>query len=729
MKQFTGIRRSAVYFAVAGVLAGCGEGTPTSLESEIGVNASSQSSALDVNGSASSSGVVTVETISSPIIARPGLPELGAANLSNLGTENEAEGPDTDAVAVDSDTDIETNTSSNFDQDPVVIPAAVQQGVEDTDEVIDVVVPEVVLPEVAEAVAPVDEVENAVEEDVEIPPVEETIEEAVDVPPVEEIVEEAIEVPPAEETVEEVVDVPPVEETVEEVVDVPPVEETVEEVIDVPPLEETVEEAVDVPPVEEVVDEVVDNRNTVIVGSNPGDAQCLNFGDKAIGFGSLKDDDWRNWMPGFRFAIGEEFLSVEVDEDGNSNLRHKYVPWERGTERVVMGADLPKYTTYRITEKVFFEPGWEWGGDTYEGGKLAFGFGGGATPSGGIIDPAGFTARIMWRGNYLGGGEYDGTGRFVVYSYAADRPERVGEDIFFDNYIVPIGEWIQITYEVKANSSINKSDGHVRTWVNGELMLDNKNMGWQLAGDKPGIDTFYYSSFYGGSNPGWAPSKPTYAKVKDVCWAPVVDGYSGINPDDGMLYVDPASTGSPVFNDGIELPRWSALQKELLSLVEEAKALLQITAPSADITAQDNYKNAVAGANAAVLSAEQIASISLGSNPIIGISQALSELDTALTRTSATLYEIDDAVLIKERLQAALFKTTEVAIEVAKNYQSTKSCDEASIALNCFESRSLLDEARNLSEQANNAGRDWVAYVSPLTMSWERSVEAIESLK
>ena len=144
-------------------------------------------------------------------------------------------------------------------------------------------------------------------------------------------------------------------------------------------------------------------NSTTVRDAGPSVTQCIDFGNLDQGFGSVTDSDWRTWLPDFRFVTGEEHLSVEVGPDF-SVLRQEYVPSARGSDRVVAASDLEPHRTYRVTQTVFLEDGWEWGGDTFEGGKLGFGLGGGTNPSGATIDPAGFTARIIWRGNYLGGG-------------------------------------------------------------------------------------------------------------------------------------------------------------------------------------------------------------------------------------------------------------------------------------------------------------------------------------
>ena len=286
-------------------------------------------------------------------------------------------------------------------------------------------------------------------------------------------------------------------------------------------------------------DIVADKSNgdqSIILGSGAGDAVCLYLGDENEKFGDVADSDWDGWVRDFHFSIGEEFLAVEPQDDGSTALRQRFIPSPIGTDRAVVGARLPAHRSYRLTQAFYFEPGFEWGGK-YEGGKLGFGFAGGTRPTGGTVDPNGFSSRLMWRGNG------DGTGRIVLYSYAADRPAEHGEDIRFGDAIVPIGEWFTIVMEVTANSSPQVSDGTIRGWIDGELVLDRQNVGWQLSGGTPAVDYLYYSGFYGGESSDWSPSSTTHMMTRDVCWAAVVGEYSGIDPDNGRSVV--ATTKNP----------------------------------------------------------------------------------------------------------------------------------------------------------------------------------------
>lgn len=263
-----------------------------------------------------------------------------------------------------------------------------------------------------------------------------------------------------------------------------------------------------------------------------GDFYPLNFGQKNISYGALSTADVSSWIPGYRSASNKQNLSV-VLEDGEAVLRHKYTPSSAVAEKAVFRYDIPHQRSYRIKYSVYFEPGFEWGSTSKQGGKLAFGLGGGSRPSGGEVKEDGFTARVMWRGNYLGGGKYDGTGRLVMYTYNADRnlsQSTVGLDTQFGDYNVPIGQWIDVVFEITMNSDISKSDGSMRGWINGNLLVNKSKIKWWSEGDKPRIDTLYYSSFYGGGSNEWAPPSTTYVKVRDVAIAPVIDGNSAIVP-------------------------------------------------------------------------------------------------------------------------------------------------------------------------------------------------------
>ena len=135
--------------------------------------------------------------------------------------------------------------------------------------------------------------------------------------------------------------------------------------------------------------------------------QCVKLPPEELATGQVGKATWQAWIPGVRFSQGERWLSVVKPGAGRTALRQAFEPSEEGSPRVLVGATLPAARTYRVVQSVYFEPEFEWGGAENQGGKFGFGLGGGTSPSGGTMDPAGFTARWMWRGNR------DGTARLV----------------------------------------------------------------------------------------------------------------------------------------------------------------------------------------------------------------------------------------------------------------------------------------------------------------------------
>ena len=85
-------------------------------------------------------------------------------------------------------------------------------------------------------------------------------------------------------------------------------------------------------------------------------------------------------MNGVRFAVNPQFLAVEASEDNKRTLRQKLVPQSRGSDRVLAEARLPSAQSYRLTQSVYLEPGFEYCGKN-KSGKLGFGFGGGLLPA------------------------------------------------------------------------------------------------------------------------------------------------------------------------------------------------------------------------------------------------------------------------------------------------------------------------------------------------------------
>ncbi len=463
--------------------------------------------------------------------------------------------------------------------------------------------------------------------------------------------------------------------------------------------------------------------SSIILGAQPGDAQCIDLNGVEREFGELTRDDWKSWVPDLRYTLSEENLSVEQADGNTYVLRQQFVPTDNGSDRVLMASNLKQHRTYRVMTSVFLEPGWDWGGEVSQGGKIAFGVGGGSVPSGGTVDPSGFTARLMWRG------AQDGSAKMGIYSYAADRPKKYGEDNLFKDD-ARIGEWMDIIYEIKLNSSVNTSDGSMRAWVDGELVLDRQNVGWQLDGNSPVIDTLYYSSFYGGSTNAWSPDRTTHAKFKNICWAPVVDGYSGIDPDNGRILVDSTVNPQPIFADdpfnGQTPPTWYLEREEILVQVETSRELVQQVSPLASLVAQFYFDESVHKLYEILNIFKNIHSASISHNPLPALHEVLTNLDSAKALSTTSPSQIRKIEVIEELLQASMVNSAELAVAVAHSVRSQLGCDEL-MDEGCIEGDLQIAEAESYRDQMQGVDNATLFVLAEL--AWNTSVNAVNTLQ
>jgi hypothetical protein len=230
----------------------------------------------------------------------------------------------------------------------------------------------------------------------------------------------------------------------------------------------------------------------------------LNAGALASEFGNA-----------FEWSVGLEDVSVLGSDDLRS-LRQRYVPNSTGSPVVSFPIRIKGGPEVWLSYRVYFEPEWEW----VRGGKLP-GLAGGTYPSGGQSDDNGFSARLMWREN----------GKMCVYAYHHDRPGPYGQDFYLvepdgSPWHAPVGRWFTITERIKVNTDGSTYDGEVQVWIDSEQKLHETGLRWRKNTSYT-ADTFLYSSFYGGSDPTWAPTKTTYAQFDDFKIASSRSGVDG----------------------------------------------------------------------------------------------------------------------------------------------------------------------------------------------------------
>ncbi len=145
--------------------------------------------------------------------------------------------------------------------------------------------------------------------------------------------------------------------------------------------------------------------------------------------------------------------------------------------------------------------------DFVRGGKLP-GLAGGTAPTGGAraTGTNGFSARLMWRPR----------GAVVQYLYSPDQVGVWGDDLPYDlSRDLPApgegqrhfraGRWHHVQHRVRLNTP-GERDGMVQGWLDGERALDRRGLRFRDAATFT-IDQLFFSTFFGGNEASWAPTK------------------------------------------------------------------------------------------------------------------------------------------------------------------------------------------------------------------------------
>ena len=113
---------------------------------------------------------------------------------------------------------------------------------------------------------------------------------------------------------------------------------------------------------------------------------------------------------------------------------------------------------------------------------------GGGIPSG--FD--GWSARSMWRAD----------GELENYMYHAGQQNFYADSLLW-NVRAQRGSWHRIQHRVVLNT-VGASDGIIEAWLDGQRVLSNNRMEYRKT-ESVGINLFYFSTFFGGNDPSWAP--------------------------------------------------------------------------------------------------------------------------------------------------------------------------------------------------------------------------------
>lgn len=242
-------------------------------------------------------------------------------------------------------------------------------------------------------------------------------------------------------------------------------------------------------------------------------SMCIFIPNQPVDFGRLDTGAFQTWNEQLQYIINPQNLSiVKSDAFKKTAFRQRFVPSDKGSERVVASLAIEARATYELKQNVLFEEGFDWG-DEAKSGKFGFGFGGGSAPAGGKTDKDGFTARLAWKG------QEDGTANASLYLYSSDRSLNLpyGDSIAIPGFTIPIGETVEVALRLTVNSQHHLADGKISVRLNDKILLERENIQWQVEGELPAIDKLLFSSFHGGNSTAWSPAETVYAQFSDIC--------------------------------------------------------------------------------------------------------------------------------------------------------------------------------------------------------------------
>lgn len=210
--------------------------------------------------------------------------------------------------------------------------------------------------------------------------------------------------------------------------------------------------------------------------------------------------------PAWNDGLDEGRASI-VDEGGGKFLRvtypaNLYGPGDAGVQFIIEFPEAYQelYFSYRVRFGANFE--------FVKGGKLP-GLVGGTSPTGCSPEPAGFSARNMWRTG----------GAAVQYVYWPEQPNTCGDDLDYVSgtalSFTP-SAWHTVQHRVKMNSD-GAADGVMQAWFDGTLAIDDGARTWRVAASPyEGIDALYFSTFFGGGDASWAPTAAQTVDFDDL---------------------------------------------------------------------------------------------------------------------------------------------------------------------------------------------------------------------
>ncbi|MEB3774294.1 MAG: cellulase family glycosylhydrolase [Desulfurococcales archaeon] len=206
-----------------------------------------------------------------------------------------------------------------------------------------------------------------------------------------------------------------------------------------------------------------------------------------------------------------------AEEDGNKYLRVEYPAGEAGSRNsgASFVVNLPESDYCVLEYMVRFEDGF----DFSKGGKLPGLSSGGSYWTGFRVpeNGEGWSARFMWRGDRTPEWDRDynrSDAALFLYLYWMHQENSYGDYISLNYTVVP-GVWYKITQVIYVGTA-GEADAYITVYINDTLALNFSNIQLRGEGQEAYIDSFYFSTFFGGSSSSWAPNHTVYADFDNI---------------------------------------------------------------------------------------------------------------------------------------------------------------------------------------------------------------------
>jgi len=109
-------------------------------------------------------------------------------------------------------------------------------------------------------------------------------------------------------------------------------------------------------------------------------------------------------------------------------------------------------------------------------------------------------------------------GKIALYIYDQSRlinNNPCGVYTLSKDVVLKIGQWQQLRLYIRLNSNSTQSDGIAELWIDRKLII--QRTGIPFRGENAAtVDHILFSTFYGGSDASWAPSKTTYIRFDNI---------------------------------------------------------------------------------------------------------------------------------------------------------------------------------------------------------------------